>query len=75
MSGTGVPEGFTLPWNTTVTMADVWSGQRAEANRIKAYRMNLANRDRHERELEDRKTYVTSSGKKAFAGYDEAERR
>lgn len=25
MSGTGVPEGFTLPWNRTVTMADVWN--------------------------------------------------
>ena len=25
MSGTGVPEGFRLPWNTTVTMADVWA--------------------------------------------------
>lgn len=29
MSGTGVPEGFTLPWNTTVTMADAEDRKRA----------------------------------------------
>lgn len=23
--GTAVPDGFTLPWNTTRSMADVWS--------------------------------------------------
>lgn len=38
MSGTGVPEGFTLPWNVTVTMADVWAGEFAEHERIRIER-------------------------------------
>lgn len=68
-----VPEGFTLPWNTTVTMADVWAAEKAEANRLKASRLHRANRERREQALEHRTAYVTAAGKAAFAGYDEAE--
>lgn len=38
MTGTGVPEGFTLPWNLTVSLADVWAAEFAAAERIRLER-------------------------------------
>jgi hypothetical protein len=73
MNGTGAPEGFALPWNTTRTMGDVWADERREAQRIRAQRMNRVRRERSEAALADRKVYIAASGKRAFAGYDENE--
>jgi len=73
MSGLAVPEGFSLPWNTTRTMGDVWADERREAQRIRAHRLNLVRRERSEAALADRKVYIAASGKPAFAGYDENE--
>lgn len=69
-----VPGGFTLPWNTTRTMADVWAAEKLEAQRVRSQRMNRAKRERSEAALAARKVYVTPAGKSAFAGYDPLER-
>ena len=71
--GTSVSSDFRLPWNTTRSMADAWADERREANRIKAYRMHAANRERSDKALEARRIYLTTSGKAAFAGYDGTE--
>jgi hypothetical protein len=72
--GQAVGEGFVFPWNVTRSLADVWADERREAARIRASRMNKLNRERFEKSLEDRRVYVSSNGKLAFAGYDSAER-
>lgn len=78
MSGTGVPKGFTLPWNTTRTMADALAeyDAKAEQRRIRAVEREKA------RHLERQRQFVaeyqrrailppvTASGKLAYAGYD-----
>lgn len=57
MSGSAVPEGFTLPWNTTRTMADVWS----RSERAKLERQEL-------RRQADAAAKWQSVGKIAYAG-------
>lgn len=70
-----VPEGFTLPWNTTRTMADVWAPQAAEV-RSRAGRQSGVAR----RRLRDEALAATpppafaASGKRPFAGYDQSDR-
>lgn len=64
--GTSVPDGFTLPWNTTRTLGDVWRNADRDQRR----------RDRElVTELADGapQVPVTPSGKIAFAGYDKTE--
>lgn len=74
--GTSVPADFSLPWNTTRTMADVFAevthaklsaaGRRgAEVRAAKARRQFVE--DYHKRRN------LTSAGKIAFAGYDRSE--
>lgn len=47
MSGTSVPEGFTLPWNTTVTMADVWAAKPELQKRVSLAPRPRAKPERH----------------------------
>lgn len=61
MSGTGVPEGFTLPWNTTVTMADVWRRSLDTAAKAKAEKAEL-------RRLADAAAGYRPVGKIPYAG-------
>ncbi len=58
-----VPEGFTLPWNTTVTMADVWAEQIAAQR--KSWREQRARK---------RAKYTSHSTKIPFAGFDKTDR-
>lgn len=52
--GRAVPEGFALPWNTTVTMADAWAAEFAEAERIRLERHRDAQRRHRARNAEIR---------------------
>lgn len=60
--GTAVPEGFTLPWNRTVTMADVWADKIADhrKTRREQYARKRAKHLRHEMRIR-------------YAGYEEAD--
>lgn len=63
--GEAVPEGFTLPHNTTRTMADVWADE-GEADR-EAARAAYAARSRRGVEVK------AAKAKLRFAGYDPTE--
>lgn len=65
--GEAVPEGFTLPHNTTRTMADVWGFTKQHDG--------LTTLDGHVKpQLGGRpKSLPIGGGKKPFAGYDKSE--
>ena len=47
MNGTGVPEGFTLPWNTTRSLAEVWADDfAAEEGKRRERRREIQRRHR-----------------------------
>lgn len=71
-AGKAVPEGFTLPWNTTVTMADVWRVSLDGAARRKAERAELWRQADEAAALSRRidRPKITPSGKIAYAGCD-----
>lgn len=74
MSGTGVPAGFKLPWNTTRTMADVWAPsfeahKRGIAERTAKQRRKFV-ADYQRRQAERPPVTIAASGKIAYAGYD-----
>ena len=60
--GTAVPEGFTLPWNRTVTMADVW------ADKIAAKRKSW-----REQYVRKRARYTRHNARIRYAGYEGAD--
>lgn len=62
--GRAVPAGFTMPWNVTRTMAEVWADE-AVAQRKRDRAIVRANTYRP--------TLLTSKGKIAFAGFDKSE--
>lgn len=70
-----VGEGFSLPWNRTVTLADVWAAERkprnqnSEAQRAKAMKSVAARRVRQMVAMQAA-VQRTVSGKLPFAGYD-----
>ena len=67
-----VPEGFTLPWNTTRTMADVFA-ERSE-RQAKAARETVAKaREIFVREREGK--CLTIDGRARYAGFDIEEYR
>ena len=77
MSGSAVPEGFTLPWNTTRTMADVWSkaidGNARRKSELAGIRAAAAKADELERQRRFVSDYqnlpkITPRGKIAYAG-------
>lgn len=74
-TGTAVPEGFSLPWNTTRTLADAWAETRAKLSaagkRGAEVRAAKARKQFVEDYQERRK--LTKAGKVAFAGYDRSE--
>jgi len=73
MSGTSVPEGFRMPWNTTRSMADVWAPS-IEAHKLAIMERTAARRRKfvedYQRRQAERAPVIAASGKIAYAGYD-----
>jgi len=74
--GTSVPAGFSLPWNTTRTMADVWADDKATARSEHARKAGLGRaQQKRQQFVEDyqKRMNLTPRGKIPFAGYDASE--
>jgi hypothetical protein len=73
-----VVAGFSLPWNTTRTMADVWADEKSRANRrrredlaeVREAAAKTADLDRARRFVTDHQNrpMITPKGKIAYAG-------
>lgn len=74
--GTGVPADFSLPWNTTRTMADVFAEDRkrvlSDAGKRGAEARAAKARKQFVEEYQKRMS-LTPRGKIPFAGYDRSE--